>query len=230
MTHESSSTDREWWQNVYLEEGEPELFAPEDLFVAEVEGLPVGAALDLGCGPGMNAIWLAELGWQVTGVDWADQAIETARVETAARGLDIRFEVADITKWNSSRQFELVISAYALPPAGEHRQTVLALAAAAVAPGGTLLAVEWDRSLSDEDHWKEHDLISVDELVEGLAGLVVDKAEVVEIDFAKHRAREGSHREEDKFDHDYGHSHGQDDQAKSEWRAAFVRAHRPVDG
>lgn len=56
-----------------------------------------GKALDLGCGTGTNAMTLARHGWQVTGVDFASNAIRTARRKAAAAGLKIDFYTADVT-------------------------------------------------------------------------------------------------------------------------------------
>ena len=55
----------------------------DHLLDGEVRALPVGQALDLGCGSGANVLKLASRGWSVTGVDWAEAAIAVAR--TAAR-------------------------------------------------------------------------------------------------------------------------------------------------
>ena len=56
-----------------------------------------GKALDLGCGTGTNAITLADHGWEVTGVDFAPEAIRKARRKSAAAGLGINFHTADVT-------------------------------------------------------------------------------------------------------------------------------------
>jgi len=53
----------------------------------ETAGLMPGRALDLACGEGRNSIWLAEQGWQVTGVDFSPVAVRTARVLAARAGL-----------------------------------------------------------------------------------------------------------------------------------------------
>jgi SAM-dependent methyltransferase len=63
-------------------------------FIAQ--NLP-GIALDLGCGTGTNAITLARHGWQVTGVDFAPEAIRRARRKAAAAGLQIDFYTADVS-------------------------------------------------------------------------------------------------------------------------------------
>jgi 2-polyprenyl-3-methyl-5-hydroxy-6-metoxy-1,4-benzoquinol methylase len=49
---------------------------PNRLFAAEIAGLEPGRALDLACGEGRNAVWLAEQGWRVTAVDFSDVALE----------------------------------------------------------------------------------------------------------------------------------------------------------
>jgi 2-polyprenyl-3-methyl-5-hydroxy-6-metoxy-1,4-benzoquinol methylase len=56
-----------------------------------------GKALDLGCGTGTNAIILARHGWQVTGIDFASNAIRMARRKAAAAGLKIEFHTADVS-------------------------------------------------------------------------------------------------------------------------------------
>jgi 2-polyprenyl-3-methyl-5-hydroxy-6-metoxy-1,4-benzoquinol methylase len=64
-------------------------------FIAQA---PPGDALDLGCGTGTNAITLARLGWQVTGIDFAPRAIRSARIKAAKAGVHVRFYVADVTR------------------------------------------------------------------------------------------------------------------------------------
>ncbi len=59
--------------------------------------VPVGRALDLGCGTGANAIHLAEHGYETTGIDYADSAIDRARESAAEAGVDVRFVVGDVT-------------------------------------------------------------------------------------------------------------------------------------
>jgi SAM-dependent methyltransferase len=226
MQHTDSTFDREFWNSTYIEEAPPAEFEPEGLLVREVGGLPPGTALDLGCGLGVNSTYLAKQGWKVTSVDWADEAIRQARARAEAEGLDIRFEIADAAEWVPLRQFDLVISTYALPPAGERRGKVLKTAADAVAPGGTLLMIEWDRSMANKCFWEESDLVSVDDLANGVVGLAIDRAEVVEVDFARHRASESSGAHESGFDR---HRDGTDQhvgETSDRWYAALVRAHR----
>lgn len=56
------------------------------------------AAIELGCGTGTNAVYLAQLGFTVTAVDLAPRAIEMAQEKAAAGGVDVRFVVGDVTQ------------------------------------------------------------------------------------------------------------------------------------
>jgi SAM-dependent methyltransferase len=73
--------------------------APE--LVAVVEGehrLPAGKALDLGCGTGTNCIYLAQHGWEATGVDFVPRAIKAAGQKASSAGVSPRFVVGDVTR------------------------------------------------------------------------------------------------------------------------------------
>jgi SAM-dependent methyltransferase len=112
-------------------------------FVAEALGRlePQGRALDLACGEGRNALWLAERGWRTTAVDFSPVALERAR-ELARRGrLEVEFIEADATRWEPPvGAFALVVVAYLhLPP--EERRLVWSRAARALGPGGLLFLV-----------------------------------------------------------------------------------------
>ena len=86
---------------------------PNRFLVAEVEGLPPGRALDLACGEGRNAIWLAERGFEVTGVDFSDVALERARRIAAGRGVEVEWTHADVTEYEPPlRAFDLVVVLY----------------------------------------------------------------------------------------------------------------------
>lgn len=114
---------------------EPNRFLP-----AQVAGLAPGTALDLACGEGRNALWLAERGWHVTGVDFSDVAIGRGRGFAAERGVEVDWVVADVTTWDPPRLYDLVIVFYLQLPRGE-RTRVLRTAAGAVAADGSVLAV-----------------------------------------------------------------------------------------
>lgn len=97
-----------------------------------------GTAIDLACGEGADAIWLAEQGWQVTGVDFSASAIARAKVAARDRGLEIAWRVADVTEWRSAASADLVSVSF-LHEGRAVRIPVWKHASQAVAPGGTLL-------------------------------------------------------------------------------------------
>jgi SAM-dependent methyltransferase len=174
---------REDWNRRYagselLWTGEPNRF-----LVAETEALPPGRALDLACGEGRSAVWLAERGWDVTGVDFADVGLDKARGLAAARGVDPTWVQADLLEYDPPREaFDLVAILYLQLPADE-RARVLRAAAAAVAPGGTLLVVAHDRSNLEHGYGGPQDarvLATPEEVAADLDGLEVERAAVVE--------------------------------------------------
>jgi SAM-dependent methyltransferase len=103
-----------------------------------VETLSVGTALDIACGEGRNSLWLADRNWDVTGVDFSSVAIEKARL--LARDVSVSYEVADVTSYEPRHSFDLVMVFYLHLMEADTR-SMLDMAAAAVAPGGTLFAV-----------------------------------------------------------------------------------------
>lgn len=107
----------------------------------ETASLPVGSALDAGCGIGTEALWLARHGWQVTGADISGTALAIARARTQDAGLSDRIEwiETDLTRWEPDRRWDLVVTSYAHADIGQlafYRRI-----ASWVAPGGTLLIV-----------------------------------------------------------------------------------------
>lgn len=118
--------------------------APSRFLVAEVAGLRPGTALDLACGAGRNAVWLAEQGWRVTAADFSGVALRMARSLAARRRTAVDWIEADLLAWTPPvRAYDLVCVLYLQLPAPE-RRTVLARAAGAVRDGGTLLVVGHD--------------------------------------------------------------------------------------
>jgi SAM-dependent methyltransferase len=117
---------------------------PNRFLVAEVETLPSGRALDLACGEGRNAVWLAERGWDVTGVDFSKVGLDKARRLAEARGVSVQWNFADVTEYSPAPEsFDLVIVMYLHLPEGP-RRAAFRHAAAGVATGGTLLVVGHD--------------------------------------------------------------------------------------
>jgi SAM-dependent methyltransferase len=112
--------------------------------LAALEGLEPGRALDLGCGSGRHAAWLAERGWRVTAVDFSSEALRQARERAAAFAVEVDWIEADLVSYEPPRTaFDLVLLAYIHVPPDE-RRAILAKAEAAVGTGGTLLLVGHD--------------------------------------------------------------------------------------
>ena len=115
---------------------EPNRFLPP-----EVAALPPGRALDVACGEGRNAIWLAHQGWEVVAVDFAEAGIAKGRRLAADAGVAIDWVVADVTTYDPpAPPFDLVIVFY-LQLVDAELAATLERVAAACAPGGTALVV-----------------------------------------------------------------------------------------
>jgi SAM-dependent methyltransferase len=122
---------------------------PNQFVRMQCESLPPGDALDLACGQGRNALWLARLGWRVTGVDYSPVAISRARTLTAEEPSDVAdrltWIVADATlRAVDAETADLVVVAYFHLAPDEHAR-MLRLAAAALRPGATMVIVGHDR-------------------------------------------------------------------------------------
>lgn len=155
---------------------------PNRFLVAETKDLEPGRALDLACGEGQNAIWLASLGWEVTGVDYSEVAIAKARERAEREGVDVTFLCADLVEYEPPREaFDLVIVLYLHIPSAE-RAAVHAKASAAVAPGGTFLLLGHDRENLEHGVGGPSDpeiLYSADVIAGELLGLEIQKAGTV---------------------------------------------------
>lgn len=112
--------------------------------LAEVAAqLTPGTVLDLGCGEGGDALWLAERGWTVTGIDVSPTALARAEVAADRAGLTDRvtWVAADLDTWASDERFDLVTASFLHSPVALDRERILRSAADRVAPGGHLLVV-----------------------------------------------------------------------------------------
>jgi SAM-dependent methyltransferase len=113
--------------------------------LAEVaEGLTPGRVLDLGCGEGGDAVWLAERGWHVVAVDISETALRRAASEANARGLSDRIDFAlhDLSNSFPDGTFDLVSAQFLHSMIPFDRPRVLKWAASAVRPGGLLVIVD----------------------------------------------------------------------------------------
>lgn len=136
---------QEFWDDRYRSADQLWSGQPNPQLVAQAASLTPGDALDVGCGEGADAIWLARQGWTVTGVDISAVALERAVGHAAAYGEEIARRIswrqADLLGWDPGPQrYDLVSAQFMYLPPGEldslHRRL-----AAAVRPGGSLLVV-----------------------------------------------------------------------------------------
>ncbi|RNL86971.1 class I SAM-dependent methyltransferase [Halostreptopolyspora alba] len=137
--------DAQFWDERFGSRDQLFSGSPNGALVAEVTGVPPGQALDVGCGEGADALWLASRGWRVTAVDISRVALERARAHAA----DAFPQVAPHVAWvradlsvtpPPTGAFDLVsIQYFPLAYQPDHRTARGLLAS--VAPGGTLLFV-----------------------------------------------------------------------------------------
>lgn len=170
---------REDWDRRYAESELVWSAEPNRFLVEEVQALPPGRALDLACGEGRNAVWLARSGWDVVAVDFSPVAIAKARQRAEREGLELELVCADLLEFEPEPSaFDLVVVLYLQIPADE-RRVVLARASGAVAPGGTFLLVGHDTTNLAEGTGGPRDpdvLYTPSEIADELPGLEVEKA------------------------------------------------------
>jgi SAM-dependent methyltransferase len=129
------------WDRRYAEQERLWSGQPNGALVAEVAGLTPGRVLDVGCGEGGDAIWLARGGWQVTALEVSGVALERAVGHARDAGVAVRWVHAGLADAAlPPASFDLVSAQYPAllrtPDAAAERALL-----AAVAPGGTLLLV-----------------------------------------------------------------------------------------
>lgn len=134
----------DFWENRYAGTDRAWSGRPNHTLVEVVEGLPLGRAVDLGCGEGADAIWLAQQGWTVTGLDISSTAIR--RATEAAHTVElpterIRFEATDLSAWTGEHGYDLVTASFLHSPVSLPRTDILRHASELVAPEGHLLVI-----------------------------------------------------------------------------------------
>ncbi|MFC8371798.1 MULTISPECIES: cyclopropane-fatty-acyl-phospholipid synthase family protein [unclassified Streptomyces] len=140
-----SATDAvKFWNDVYAARPAATDPRPNVRLTETVADLPPGDVLDLGCGAGGDALWLARLGWRVTAVDVSSVAVERLTALAASHGLDNRITARqhDLRESFPDGAFDLVCAHYLQTPLDLDRATVLRKAAHALRPGGRLLVVD----------------------------------------------------------------------------------------
>lgn len=143
VTDTSAAAAEAFWDERYNQSGRLWSGEPNAALVRETDGLAPGDALDLGCGEGGDAIWLARQGWRVTATDISRIALGRA-AEHAAQA-----QVSDRVDWQHhdlgmsfpAGTYDLVSAQFLHSLHEMPREEILRNAAAAVVPGGTLLIV-----------------------------------------------------------------------------------------
>ena len=136
-----------WWQLAYLIGFKPwDSGVPPPELTAVVDGpeaLAPGRALDLGCGAGTNVVYLAQHGWEATGVDLVGRALQKARQRAATANVSPRFIEGDVTRLDQlgvGSGYGLFLDLgcfHTIPP--ERRDAYVAGVTAAAAGGATML-------------------------------------------------------------------------------------------
>ena len=134
----------EFWEDRYRTQERIWSGRANAVLVEVVTPLAPGRALDLGCGEGGDAVWLAERGWHVTAVDISATALDRTVEHATAAGVADRVAVQRHELGTSfpEGEFDLVSAQFLQSPVELARDAVLRRAAQAVAPGGLLLVVE----------------------------------------------------------------------------------------
>src|SRR5262249_46102819 len=117
------------------------------LDAAETGERPYGAALDLGTGSGIWAVWLARRGWNVTAVEIVERALARARARASQTGVDVRFVRGDVTNLSPRHvgsEFDLFLDTGTFHGLDETERQAMARSIRAIAaPGATLLVLAW---------------------------------------------------------------------------------------
>lgn len=124
-------------------EGHPQAATLRDL-VEGPDALPPGSALDIGCGTGDASIYLAQRGWQVTGVDFVPKALDKARAKARAADVTVDFVHADVTHLSQAginTDFQLIVDNGCLHGMSDHDRDLYVSEITAVAAGDARLSI-----------------------------------------------------------------------------------------
>ena len=130
-----SATDRQRWDEKYAAKPVPDKIVPDDWLVEQVSGLQPGRALELACGLGHNAIWLALQGWRVDAVDISPPGLASAAQLAQIYAARVNWIAADLDEFMPAEHaYDVVIVFRFLD-----RVRLPALVQQALRPGGRLI-------------------------------------------------------------------------------------------
>ena len=133
--------DEAFWESRYAGMERVWSGRPNQQLVAEASDLPAGRALDMGCGEGADAVWLASQGWDVTAVDIAPTALARGAEHVPADAGRVDWVHGDVLDWPVPEQAYDLVTSHFLHGPPDQRKGLFARLAGGVAPGGTLLMV-----------------------------------------------------------------------------------------
>ena len=139
---DDSLSAQQRWEGFYADR--PAIWSgrPNALLVEVAQALAPGRALDLGCGEGGDAVWLASRGWATTAVDIAPSAVSRTRRAAEAAGVEVTTQVHDLEESLPDGPFDLVSACFLQSPLEWDRPGVLRRAAGLLADDGILLVVD----------------------------------------------------------------------------------------
>ncbi|MFH8977093.1 class I SAM-dependent methyltransferase [Streptomyces sp. NPDC017890] len=164
----------EYWDRLYAARPMPVDPGPNVRLTETVRGLEPGEALDLGCGPGGDALWLARRGWQVTAVDVSTVTVERLTSLASEHGLSSRITACphDLHRSLPDGTFDLINAHYLHTPLDLDRATVLRAAAHALRQSGRLIVV--DHGSTAPWSWNQDPDVRYPTPLEVAAGLDLD--------------------------------------------------------
>ncbi len=167
---------------------EPNTFLAETL-----AGLTPGRALFVAEGEGRNAVYAAQLGWEVTAVDFSAAAREKALRLASERGVSVDYQLADVMGFDPGGNYDLIAFIFLhLPP--DVRQAALRRYLAFLAPGGRVVAEVFapgQLGRTSGGPKSAEWLISAEELRDTFASLIVERSEEVATTLAEGSYHEG---------------------------------------
>jgi SAM-dependent methyltransferase len=187
------------WDARYAERSRLWSGQPNGALVAEVAGMTPGRVLDVGCGEGADAVWLARRGWQVTALEVSGVALERAAAHAHDAGVDVRWVHAGLAEAGlPPASFDLVSAQYPALPRTPDATAERALLTA-VAPGGVLLVVHHADMHEQHEHSSAFD--PADHVCPSMVAALLDDDWVVEVDEQRPRAMPdggaGAHHRDD---------------------------------
>lgn len=160
-----------FWEDRYRDASPETSGRPSTVLVRYAEARTPGRALELGCGKGDDAVWLASRGWTVTAVDVSATVLGYARANAERAGVAdrITFERHDLSRSFPRGEFDMVCAMFLESPVEFGRADALRKAASALAPGGLFLVATHGSAPPWRSGNPDHVFATADEVLAGIA-------------------------------------------------------------